>query len=242
MTNFWDLYAMVYDSLPRHFLPYQELIEEIANEISTCSTNKKILDAGCGTGNFSMALAKMGKDVTGIDYSDSMLKRAEKKKKQANDCRIQFKKLDLGNGLPYPDNSFDAIISVHTLYTIKETNLVLKEYYRTLGPNGYFILSELQRPIAILPTLREEKHRNGLFAAVRLFYHLFILGAFNLIIAERQSVGYYHYWSENELRNMLLEAGFQIINVKETYTNNIDLLIVTTKIPKDNESDITSKS
>ena len=32
----------------------------------------RILDVGCGTGNFSIKLAKMGLDVTGIDVSEKM--------------------------------------------------------------------------------------------------------------------------------------------------------------------------
>jgi ubiquinone/menaquinone biosynthesis C-methylase UbiE len=233
MANFWDLYAMVYDSLPNHFTPYRELIEQIIWEVREYSNEGTIMDAGCGTGNFSLALAKIGYGVTGIDYSESMLKRAEKKKENAGDCDLQFLKLDLTNGLPYPDNYFDMIISIHTLYTIRNTAPVLKEYYRILRPTGRFILSETQRPVAIMPTLREAMQRSGLGEVINVFYHLFILGIFNIIIAERQASGFYHYWNESELKEKLLGAGFKIISVKATYTNNLDLLVISTK-PKTN--------
>ncbi|WP_132029753.1 class I SAM-dependent methyltransferase, partial [Keratinibaculum paraultunense] len=41
----------------------------------------KVLDVGCGTGNFSIKLAKMGCEVVGIDVSKEMLKVAEEKAK-----------------------------------------------------------------------------------------------------------------------------------------------------------------
>jgi len=38
-----------------------------------------VLDVGCGTGNFSIKLAKLGCNVTGIDISDNMLNIARKR-------------------------------------------------------------------------------------------------------------------------------------------------------------------
>jgi ubiquinone/menaquinone biosynthesis C-methylase UbiE len=229
MASIWDLYATVYDSLPKNFKPYQELVEEIVGEVRKCSDKGRVLDAGCGTGNYSLALAKLGYDVTGIDFSESMLKRADKKKGNINSGNLQFLRLDLTGKLPYPDNYFDCLLSIHSLYTISETGPVLNEYYRVLRPNGTFVLSELQHPIAIIPCLKEAKQRDGVRAAINVFCHLFLIGIFNFIIAERQVTGFYHYWSESELRKKLLEAGFKIISVKETYTDNVDFLVISTK-------------
>ncbi len=114
MISFWDLYATVYDSLPNHFQPYQRLLEQVVEEVSKYSDKGIILDAGCGTGNFSMALAKRGYDVVGIDYTEGMLKRAKRKKKNAGIKNIELLKLDLEKELVFPDNYFDGIISVHT--------------------------------------------------------------------------------------------------------------------------------
>jgi 2-polyprenyl-3-methyl-5-hydroxy-6-metoxy-1,4-benzoquinol methylase len=94
MMSIWDLYAMVYDSLPKHFKPYQELVKEIVREVSKCSVKGRVLDAGCGTGNYSIALAKLGYDVIGVDFSESMLMRAEKKKKSIDSGKLRFNKVD----------------------------------------------------------------------------------------------------------------------------------------------------
>jgi ubiquinone/menaquinone biosynthesis C-methylase UbiE len=230
MVSFWDLYATVYDSLPNHFQPYQKLLEQVVGEVSKYSDKGLILDAGCGTGNFSMALAKRGYDVIGIDYTEGMLKRANEKKKNAGIKNIELLRLDLEKKLAFPDNYFEGIISVHALYTMRDPELAIKEYYRILRPNGQFVLSELQHPIAIMPVIKEAMNRGGWREAIDVFYHLFILGLFNVVLGKRQGSGIYHYWSESELKEKLSKVGFRITSIKEAYTNNGDLLVTSIKI------------
>ncbi len=230
MVSFWDLYATVYDALPNHFQPYQKLLDQVVEEVSRYSDSGIILDAGCGTGNFSMALAKRGYDVVGIDRTEGMLKRAKGKKKNAGIKNMELLKLDLEEELAFPDNYFEGIISVHSLYTMRDPERVIKEYHRILRPNGQFVLSELQQPIEIMPVLKEAKNRGGWGEAIDVFYHLFVLGLFNVVLGKRQGSGIYHYWSESELKEKLSKAGFKITSVKEAYTNNGDLLVTSIKV------------
>ena len=113
---------------------------------------------------------------------------------------------------------------------MRDPELIIKEYYRILSPNGHFVLSELQQPIKIIPVIKEAMNRGGLGEAIDVLYHLFILGLFNVVLGKRQGSGIYHYWSENELKEKLSKAGFRIISVKEAYTNNGDLFITSIKI------------
>lgn len=69
-----------------------------------------ILDVGCGTGNFSIKLTKMGCKVTGIDISDNMLDIARKKAAEEN-LDIKFLHMDL-NDLKFEENEFDAVFSM----------------------------------------------------------------------------------------------------------------------------------
>ncbi|MFX1486422.1 MAG: class I SAM-dependent methyltransferase [Promethearchaeota archaeon] len=67
----------------------------------------KILDAGCGTGNYSIELARRGYDVTGIDISSELIFLAEKKKKLSS-LSLAFRE---GNILELPSFSrFDGIL------------------------------------------------------------------------------------------------------------------------------------
>ncbi len=67
----------------------------------------KILDVGCGTGRHTIELTKRGYSVTGIDLSESQLKRAKDKAKSEN-LIVDFQQQDARN-LTF-NNEFDAAI------------------------------------------------------------------------------------------------------------------------------------
>lgn len=69
--------------------------------------NLKILDIGCGTGRHSIELAKRGYNVTGIDLSNSMLKKAKENAKKQN-VRVVFEKHDARKLLF--NSEFDIVI------------------------------------------------------------------------------------------------------------------------------------
>jgi ubiquinone/menaquinone biosynthesis C-methylase UbiE len=103
---------------------------------------KKILDLGCGAGRHTIYLSQKGFDVYGIDISGEGIKKAHqqlaKKHLHAN--------LIVGsvyNPLPYPDDSFDAIVSTRTLYhaKIEEIRKAIKEIERVLKPHGLVFIT-----------------------------------------------------------------------------------------------------
>ncbi|WP_338828015.1 class I SAM-dependent methyltransferase [Neomoorella thermoacetica] len=97
-----------------------------------------ILDVGCGTGNFSLELARRGVKVTGIDISDPMLAKARKKAADAG-LAIEFLHADAMN-LPFGDNTFDKIVSVTALEFAPDLKAVLEESYRVLKPVGRMVI------------------------------------------------------------------------------------------------------
>jgi len=58
--------------------------------------NSSILDIGCGPGKFAVEMAKIGKEVIGIDVSSKMLAYAENKRLEEGLENLQFMKLDWG--------------------------------------------------------------------------------------------------------------------------------------------------
>ncbi|MEW8958886.1 MAG: class I SAM-dependent methyltransferase [Moorella sp. (in: firmicutes)] len=97
-----------------------------------------ILDVGCGTGNFSLELARLGVKVTGIDISEPMLATARRKAAAAG-LEIEFLHADAMN-LPFADNTFDKIVSVTALEFAPDLKAALAEGYRVLKPGGRMVI------------------------------------------------------------------------------------------------------
>ena len=91
-----------------------------------------ILDVGCGPGIVSMQLADLGHRMTSVDLSDRMLEYA-RENANANGFDIDFLQAD-ARGLPFDDDSFDAVVSDYMLWTVPEPRKVISEWYRVLKP------------------------------------------------------------------------------------------------------------
>jgi ubiquinone/menaquinone biosynthesis C-methylase UbiE len=101
-----------------------------------------ILEIGFGHGRVIADLARlcpMGR-VCGIDTSATMLKMASQRNRKA--IAGGLVRLDLGDSasLPYPSQSFDRAVSVHTLYFWPEPLDHLREIQRVLKPGGRLVL------------------------------------------------------------------------------------------------------
>lgn len=104
---------------------------------------KKVLDVGCGTGNFSIKLAKMGYDVTGVDISDEMLKIAKKKAKKER-LNIEFYNMDIYD-LSFPSNYFDAVFSMAAFEFIQYPEKAINELFRVTKKGGDILVGTINR-------------------------------------------------------------------------------------------------
>lgn len=106
----------------------------------------KVLDVGCGTGNFSIKLAKMGCEVVGIDISEEMLKVAKDKAKKEG-LNIKFYNMDVYD-MKFEDNCFDGVISVTAFEFLKDPEKAIEEMFRVLKPNGYLLIGTINKDSA----------------------------------------------------------------------------------------------
>ena len=73
-----------------------------------------LLDVACGTGNLAIPAAKAGATVTGIDIAPNLVAQARQRAEQM-DVRAQFDE-GYAEALPYPDASFDLVVSMFGLF------------------------------------------------------------------------------------------------------------------------------
>ncbi len=101
-----------------------------------------ILDAGCGMGQWSLALSKVNASVNGVDISSSRLLIAKElmRKNNISNVNLQFSSLE---SMPYADNTFDGIFC-YSVIMFTDIPKTLKEFYRVLKPNGkIYIMTDL---------------------------------------------------------------------------------------------------
>lgn len=111
--------------------PYLEQLQPVA----------KILDAGCQAGRFTVALAKMEFQVTGIDTSGFSLDRAKKHCAEQG-VKADFIKGEIGRLCgQLPENSFDAVVCTEVLYLHPQFESMMRSMLRVLKPDGFLITS-----------------------------------------------------------------------------------------------------
>ncbi len=97
----------------------------------------KILDVGCGTGFFTILLAKEGHDAIGTDLTPEMQEHSVTlAKEEGVDC--QFLVMDAEN-LDFPDESFDVVISRNLTWTLPHAEQGYGEWARVLKPGGVIL-------------------------------------------------------------------------------------------------------
>lgn len=115
-----------------------EVETNLAFKLIEIKKGMKILDVGCGTGNFSVKLANMGCKVTGIDISNEMLNVAKKKSNEQN-LDIEFFNMDI-NDLKFEDNSFDVAFSMTAFEFIEDAKKALEELFRVVKKDGQILI------------------------------------------------------------------------------------------------------
>ncbi|MFB4160257.1 class I SAM-dependent methyltransferase [Geomicrobium sp. JSM 1781026] len=98
---------------------------------------KKVADVGCGTGRFTIHLAKAGHDVTAIDPNAEAIALAKEKEHAAEISWM------IGDSATLPSKMFDAVIMTanvaQVFLTDKSWQQTLADVYRSLKPGGYFL-------------------------------------------------------------------------------------------------------
>ena len=99
----------------------------------------RVLDIGCGTGVTTRAVSERAASVVGVDHSQSQLTRATRKGLDAALVRAD------AESLPFPDDAFDAVVSVGTIIYLPDPVAALDEARRVTRPNGRILVAGFNR-------------------------------------------------------------------------------------------------
>lgn len=175
---------------------YRELLHE----------NDRVLDLGCGNGRLFEFLEPMGVKYDGVDVSEELLKKAKSKYKVA----VKFKKAQFKKGsfldLPYKKKVFDKIYCVASFHHLpgKHYRMQALENIKTvLKDDGLLVIS--------VWNLWQKKYRNYILKSLLNLHRYDFADTF--IPWGKSGVNrYYHAFTIYEMRNLLREAGFYLVD------------------------------
>lgn len=198
-----------YNLIAENFSKYRERPWPEANFLINdyIISGEKILDLGCGAGQWFKFFKEKEVDYIGIDNSERLIEIAKKRYPEA--------KFQVGDALnlPFPNNYFDKVYSIAVFHHIPSLEFrlqFLKEARRVLKPERILILT-------VWNLWRKRKIRKLIYK----FAFLKIFGKSKLdfkdILMDWQGMSdcYFHCFTKNELKKLVKKVGFNIIKEGE---------------------------
>ena len=150
IEGMFDNIAKDYDSL-NHIMSLS--IDKIwrrkaIKKIKDAGEAPRVLDVACGTGDFSIAIAKAVRkgEVIGVDISKEMLEVMRQKVLKNKLESIISQEVGDGEALRFPEGSFDRVVNAFGIRNFEDRDKGLREALRVLKPGGRLVILELSRP------------------------------------------------------------------------------------------------
>ncbi len=156
---FWNRISGIYDFVENTFngKVNRDIAQYVANQIDA---DDNVLECACGTGMFSLPIAKRCKRLTATDFADKMLRQARKKCKDLPN--VLFELADI-TSLNYDDESFDKVVAANVIHLLDNPAAAMSELMRVCKKGG----------VVIIPTYINESTKSA--SAAAKFFN--ILGA-----------------------------------------------------------------
>jgi ubiquinone/menaquinone biosynthesis C-methylase UbiE len=146
VNDYWDSRASQYDSHAQHVVVSDTVAERWTSLLAALlppvgpPAPPLVMDVGCGTGFMSLMAQRAGYRVIGVDQSERMLEVARSKSHEGEPA-VTYVRGD-ADALPAADDSVDAVIERHVLWTMADPTATLREWRRPLRPGGVLLLIE----------------------------------------------------------------------------------------------------
>jgi ubiquinone/menaquinone biosynthesis C-methylase UbiE len=116
-----------------------QLIAEQLVEAADVRAGQRVLDVACGQGNAALAAARRNAQATGVDYAPNLLEQGLQRAR-AEHLQIDFKEAD-AEDLPFPDGSFDLVLSTVGVMFAPNQERTAGELVRVTRPGGRIALA-----------------------------------------------------------------------------------------------------
>ena len=211
--EFWEgLFGFMFP--PSRIAAAEDEIDKLLKLIRLEGT--RVLDIACGPGRHSVALAKRGYLVTGVDRSEYLLKKARTYAGETAQ-QIEWIREDMRNFVR--NNSFDLAISMFTSFGYfqkeEENSAVLQNIFRSLKPGGICVMDMMGKErIArqYQPTILREMEDGGLLIERPKVVDNWTRIRNEWILIQGLTVRRFRFqhtiYSGKELQELLFEAGF----------------------------------
>ena len=161
--------AEIFDDWPEKYdlwfkAPIGRLIKryesDLVLEMLRPEQGERILDAGCGTGVFTLDVLAAGAQIVGLELSLPMLLRAASTLEEHPFLAVRG---DM-TMLPFAENEFDKAVSVTTIEFIEDAQRAIKELFRVTKPGGCVVVATLNSLSPWAARRRKKaKNRHSLF-------------------------------------------------------------------------------
>ena len=140
---------MDYETIKRAYAilsPYYEFLFDkvfypgrvAAIDLLEINPGDRVLEVGVGTG-LNLPLYSRDCDVTGVDISEEMLRKAEERVRTLNMSKTKLMVMDASK-LDFPDNCFDRVIATYVISAVPDPVKTLLEMRRVCKPSGHLVI------------------------------------------------------------------------------------------------------
>jgi len=119
----------------------QPMYTALIAELEHIDPGKKLLDIGCGNGDFFGLIKEKGFELYGIDLAENMVKAAQNKYGDIADILLSD-----AEKLPFPDKMFDIVICNASFHHYTSPLAVLSQTRRVLKDNGTLLIGDPWMP------------------------------------------------------------------------------------------------
>lgn len=143
---------------------HRELIRPSTEQLLNVKRGDRVLEIGCGNGNFSRRLAELGADVVAFDYSAIMIERAQER--SIKHPSISYHVVDATDSaalLSLGEGEFDLAVANMVLMDLSDIQPLAAALMKLLKPGGAVVFS-IQHPCFQTPgmrTIQETEEQNG---------------------------------------------------------------------------------